>query len=181
MVGREQLLRKTGEPIQSSTCGTEKKKACWQPVHKLSIMSLCATSTLTSPAAEMTTFLRALTLRLTVPIIQGPTAEVNAMGFTVFFFNPSKLEARRKWIQTPTHGMSYRFDFDLSSNCRLKKKKIVSNMSCGLAEIALEGRTGVDVTGNLVRLGFFFLILHYLLITFVHHPRCFPNKTKKTW
>lgn len=53
-------------------------------------------------------------------------------------------------------------------------------MSCGLVEIALEGRTGVDVTGNMGWLGFFFLILHYFSLCLCIILDVFPNKTRKT-
>lgn len=45
-------------------------------------------------------------------------------------------------METPTHGMSYRFDFDLSSKSEVKTYTVVSNMSCELVEAALEGSTG---------------------------------------
>lgn len=43
-------------------------------------------------------------------------------------------------METPTHGMSYRFDFDLSSKSEVKTYTVVSNMSCELVEAALEGQ-----------------------------------------
>lgn len=78
---------------------------------------------LNSPAAELTASLRLSQLPLIVPIIHGPTAEVTATGFTFlsFFFYLCKLEVQRKRMEILMPRMSYSFDFDLSSNRKLKK------------------------------------------------------------
>lgn len=110
-------------------------------------------------------FSKCTTLQLIVPIIHGPTAEVTAMGFTFFYL--SKLEFKRKWIETPTHGMSYRFDFDLSSNCKVKK---YFHMSCGLLEIVLEVSMDVYVTWNFgwnIK-----MLVIYLCLLAVFHTGC---------
>lgn len=68
------------------------------------------------------------TLQLIVPIIHG--LQQRSLPWGLLFFCLSKLEVKREWIKTPTHEMSYRFDFDLSSNCKVKKLFHICHVDC---------------------------------------------------
>lgn len=70
-------------------------------------------------------------------------------------------------METPTHGMSYRFDFDLSSKSEVKTYTVVSNMSCELVKAALEGSTG-----EFCLMRIFLLILFNLLAIYHSLKKC---------